>query len=102
MKRSVNSLPAPELAPRQDYRELRAAFLRALRSWVEAQHLPQRLIAAELQIPRSAVSDIKRGESRFTAEKLAQLWVAAGGSWQLKLSRAPAPAASAVDHSPSQ
>jgi len=93
-------LSVPEHTAPQDCRDLREALFRALRSWLEAQDLTQRVIAAKLQISRSCVSDIRRGECRMTAERLAELWVATGGSWQLKLSLPPGSTICASGHSP--
>ena len=64
---------------------MRALLMSAVRTWVLAQHLPQRVIADRLQVPRTAVSDIVRSKSNYAAEKLLELWAALGGQWELRL-----------------
>ena len=64
---------------------MRSLLMSAVRTWVLAQHLPQRVIADRLQVPRTAVSDIIRSKSNYAAEKLLELWAALGGQWELRL-----------------
>ncbi len=64
---------------------MRSLLMSAVRTWVLAQHLPQRVIADRLQVPRTAVSDIIRSKSNYAAEKLLDLWAALGGRWELRL-----------------
>jgi len=64
---------------------MRALLMSAVRTWVLAQHQPQRVIADRLQVPRTAVSDIVRSKSNYAAEKLLELWAALGGQWELRL-----------------
>jgi len=64
---------------------MRSLLMSAVRTWVLAQHLPQRVIADRLQVPRTAISDIVRSKSNYAAEKLLELWAALGGQWELRL-----------------
>jgi predicted XRE-type DNA-binding protein len=82
--------PIPPPAPQahfqsQEHDTMRALLMSAVRNWVLAQHLPQRVIADRLQVPRAAVSDIIRSKSNYAAEKLLDLWLALGGRWELRL-----------------
>lgn len=69
----------------QGHDSMRSLLMSAVRTWVLAQHLPQRVIADRLQVPRAAVSDIIRSKSNYAAEKLLELWAALGGQWELRL-----------------
>lgn len=71
--------------PPQKHDTMRSLLMSAVRTWVLAQHLPQRVIADRLQVPRTAVSDIIRSKSNYAAEKLLELWSAVGGQWELRL-----------------
>ena len=99
-------LPRREVAPQSEppakeheaHDTIRSLLMSAVRTWVLAQHLPQRVIADRLQVPRAAVSDIVRRKSSYAAEKLLDLWAALGGRWELRLTlgdpgekEAPAP-----------
>jgi len=70
---------------RQEHDTARSLLMSAVRTWILAQHLPQRVIADRLQVPRSAVSDIICSKSNYAAERLLELWVALGGHWELRL-----------------
>jgi predicted XRE-type DNA-binding protein len=69
----------------QEHDTMRSLLMSAVRTWVLAQHLPQRVIADRLQVPRTAVSDIVRSKSNYAAEKLLEMWAAVGGRWELRL-----------------
>lgn len=64
---------------------MRSLLMSAVRTWILAQHLPQRVIADRLQVPRTAVSDIVRSKSNYATEKLLELWASLGGRWELRL-----------------
>jgi predicted XRE-type DNA-binding protein len=70
------------LAP-QD--QMRYQLLTALRRWILAQRVPQRVISERLEIPRSSVSTILTLGSKYRVSQLLDLWVAVGGQWQLTL-----------------
>jgi len=79
---SLQPQPEPQS---QEQDTMRSLLMSAVRTWVLAQHLPQRVIADRLQVPRTAVSDIVRSKSNYAAEKLLELWAALGGQWELRL-----------------
>jgi predicted XRE-type DNA-binding protein len=79
------SVSQPPIAPREPEATVRSLLIRALQSWILAQHLPQRIIAERLKIPRSTVSELSCGKSHLAAERLLDLWSALGGQWDFTL-----------------
>ena len=79
------SVQVDTCVPEDSQDSVRAQLARAIQAWVLAQHLPQRVIADRLKIPRSVVSEICTGKTDLSVEKLTDIWSALGGKWELRL-----------------